>query len=170
MYTHPNSNIEHSVHGMLTAELARAAATPGSPEHTDLFPRLSAKMCWDAMLMCAAEANGIKCSQPVGIITAQQYDKVFDPGNSVTVADEVQLRSIPRGSFLGFVDRHNKWLIHAMIYLGDGEAAGTKNSNVLSRGKVIGWEILDLKDYFTKDRGLNAGRYMLATPVDGQKI
>ena len=81
-------------------------------------------MCWDAVAACQGRPPG-------------RYIDTFDE----IVRDVATLRSIPEGATIGFFDRGT--LAHVMISLGNGEAAGNKNSCV-GIGEMVGWERHDL--------------------------
>lgn len=51
------------------------------------------------------------------------------------------LRAIPEGATIGFFD--GSTLVHVMLSLGNGHAAGNKNG-CIGMGSPIGWEALDL--------------------------
>ena len=181
MYLHPNSHIDHSALltecGNRTAALADQVAMQGAG-HAE-YGRLSGAMCWDSMLICACLAQGVNCQElqsacdsgrisiSPAIMDSDNYDRVFDlETRDVTSVNDL-LNAVTPGSFIGFV-RPNNQLGHAMIYIGDGFGAGNKNDCVFSNGSIIGWERLDLRDFFGVDAQSNAGTRMVARPVEGQ--
>jgi hypothetical protein len=180
MYIHENSHIDHSALatqcGSRTAALADQVAMQRAG-HAE-YGRLSGAMCWDSMLICACLAQGVNCQElqsacdsgrislSPAIIDSDSYDRVFDleTWNVTSVND---LLNVTPGSFIGFI-RPNNQLGHAMIYIGGGFGAGNKNDCVFSSGSIIGWEKLDLRDFFGDDAQRNAGTRMVARPVECQ--
>jgi hypothetical protein len=106
--------------GPTAASIAREAARGRGT----YFTALTGLMCWDAVAACQGRPPG-------------RYIDTIDE----LVRDVVTLRSIPEGATIGFFDRGT--LVHVMIGVGNGEAAGNKNACV-GTGSDIGWEILDL--------------------------
>jgi len=109
------------MNGPTAANIAREAARGGNSTY---FGALSQQMCWDAVAACQGRPPG------------RHIDE-----NAQVVANMDALRTIPEGATIGFFDGGT--LVHAMISLGGGSAAGTKNACV-GLGNPIGWEILDL--------------------------
>jgi hypothetical protein len=175
----PNSPLDHdaltTACGQRTADLALAVATQtGHPEYS----LLSSAMCWDAMLLCAGIAQGVNCadlqpycdSRRIGfnIINRHNRRRVFDEASTQDITSVAQmLNTVTPGSFIGFI-RPNDEIGHAMIYIGNGFAAGNKNDCVFSAGSMFGWERLDLRDFFGVDAARNPGTGMVARPVEGQ--
>ena len=118
--------------GHRAAQIARDAAT-GRNEH---YLSLSSKMCWDAVAHCQQLAG----AHIGGGITSDGYNHVISLSDP-TINNRSTMWQIPQGSFIGFFD--NTRLIHAMIAVGFGMAAGNKNA-CIGIGAPIGWEILDL--------------------------
>jgi hypothetical protein len=182
MYHFPNANIGDDANrtadpGSRTAVLARDA----TDTRHELYDRLSACMCWDAMLICAWKARGVRNAAlddadargtrigMLNIIISRQYGRVFDR-NTYEVASEDQISRIAPGSFLGFINQNDNTLAHAMIYIGGVWGVGTKNDCVFTSGNPVGWEVIDLRAFFTTDRGRNSRRKMVARRVEGQTI
>lgn len=109
------------MNGPTAANIAREAAR--GPNST-CFNALSEQMCWDAVAACQGREPG----------------RHIDDSAELVASDDA-LRSIPEGATIGFFDSGT--LVHAMISLGGGSAAGTKNG-CIGMGNPIGWEILDL--------------------------
>jgi hypothetical protein len=106
--------------GPTAANIAREAAeTQGT-----YFTSLSNEMCWDAVALCQGREPG------------RHIDE-----NATLVRNDGDLSYIPEGATIGFFD--GGVLVHAMISLGQGLAAGNKNA-CIGQGSPIGWEILDL--------------------------
>lgn len=107
--------------GPKAAERAREAARGMESTY---FQALSSQMCWDAV---AAVQN-----KPPG----RHIDE-----NAAVVSSLDGLRAIPEGATIGFFD--GKTLVHVMLSVGEGSAAGNKNA-CIGMGNPVGWEILDL--------------------------
>lgn len=119
--------------GHIAAQVARDAYTGGM---TPMFRKLSGQMCWDAVVTCQKEAG----RRDPGEITINNHGQVISTDDgAVTSIGEMQ--RVPQGSFVGFFDAGR--LVHAMIAVGAGCAAGNKNA-CIGIGNPIGWEILDL--------------------------
>lgn len=97
-------------------------------------------MCWDAVAYCQVQAG----RPDPGDITVDNHDGVISAVDPV-VADQGEMQHVPQGSFVGFFEGDR--LIHAMICVGAGMAAGNKNA-CIGVGSPIGWEILDLGPFF----------------------
>ena len=108
------------MNGTTAANIAREAARG----HGTYWRALSEQMCWDAVAACQGRAPG------------RHIDE-----NATAVNNIDALRSIPEGATIGFFDGSK--LVHVMISLGGGQAAGTKNG-CIGMGSPIGWESLDL--------------------------
>jgi hypothetical protein len=184
--------------GARTADVARKAADPilsvnygGLPTPRGVTPfqvsdqlhwanvqqTLSRYNCWNAMLVCAHLANGIR-SQAVefayqaqrsdlGIITSDNYHLVFDDQTRQIVSYQQLVQYAPVGSFIGFV--RGQILMHAMIYLGNGWGAGTANGCLFSRARS-GWEMINLDEFFDSRNQLSRGVKMIVRPVSWQVI
>ena len=110
--------------GPRAAAIAREAAR-GQGTY---FKALSEQMCWDAVAACQNKPPG------------RHIDE-----NDQVVGNADALMSIPEGATIGFFAPGT--LVHVMIGLGNGEAAGNKNA-CIGTGNPIGWEILDLMPYW----------------------
>lgn len=108
------------MNGTTAAGIAREAAR-GQGTY---FTQLTNQMCWDAVALCQ--------NRPPG-----RY--IDESDRAIQNADA--LRNIPEGATIGFFNAGT--LVHAMISLGGGEAAGNKNG-CIGMGHDLGWEILDL--------------------------
>lgn len=124
------------------AQTAREATDPEHP----LYLELSAAMCWDAVKHCAVRAGALTPS-----VDAQH--------GLVSVADgEIRgrdaMEALPAAHAVGFFDGNR--LVHLMISLGHGHAAGNKN-DCIGMGHSAGWEALDLKRLkWNMDGGITA--------------
>jgi hypothetical protein len=181
MYLQPNSHIDQrsllKQCGPRTSELANQVAMGGF-DHAE-FARLSNPMCWDSMLLCAGLAQGVYCEElqsacdsgrnNLTIMNKTHYGRVFDYKTREVRSMVELLGTVKPGSFIGFIGADNL-MAHAMIYIGDGFGAGNKNDCVFSNGLNIGWQKIDLRRFFTIDAQRNAGRKMVARPVEGQSI
>lgn len=104
---------------------------------------LTALMCWDAVKYCALKA---------GIIDQNKYNRLQGKYDLVSPTDQVivganAMYRLERGNVIGFYwqDNNDTKLVHAMISLGKGLAAGNKNDCV-GVGQPVSWEKLDLSN------------------------
>jgi hypothetical protein len=116
------------------ANFARKMARNNASED---YRILSSQMCWDAVKYCALKA---------GVINAAKYQRIQAKTDMVNFTDPIALGPdallrLRPGHVLGFFVGMN--IIHAMIYTGQGKAAGNKNDCV-GVGRSVGWELLDL--------------------------
>ncbi len=127
----------------------KAANDTGSQD----FTALSTKMCWAAVGFLAVP----------DIIKQKRFDQLFPSPNGGTydvvgpalipkesgniVKDTKDLTALEPGEVLGFYDGDK--LTHAMLYTGDGCAAGNKNG-CIGVGNPIGWEKLNLANGWGK--------------------
>lgn len=131
--------------GMKFAKKADDATNQGSA----LFASLSAMMCWDAVLACAHNAGILNDAQVVAMkpTNVEQWDK-FVPLREPHVQTRKHMRLVPPGALLAFLEVSRvgipRKIIHAMVSLGNGWAAGTKN-NCLDIGMGV-WEKHNLAD------------------------
>jgi len=141
-----------------------------------LYQKLSMMQCWDAALFCAWCAKGIDCadvnvaSSMFTVTSADNYSRIFG-NNPRTVTSAAQLMKMPEGCFVGFVSGTGV-LRHCMLHLSNGMGAGNKSDCVISDAHTIGWEILDMGQFFFKDKNLNANSTtrIIYAPVVGQVI
>jgi hypothetical protein len=144
---------------------------------------LSARMCWDAALLCAWSVKGIHCDRVD--LARNAYEVVTDSGRSFTrlfpdqstrpVRSAAELAALPAGMFIGFVHGHDtaeRRLRHVMIHVGDGWGVGNKNDCILRAGHSIGWERLDMRAFFLADRNFNGNdrTTMICVPIQGQTV
>lgn len=128
--------------GHIAAQIARDAATNDSSE---LYLTCSSQMCWDAAIECQVRA-GAKRPQPV---TTQSHDHVIGLSDTaITTAREMQ--RVPQGASVGFF--RDGTLMHFMIAVGAGLAAGNKNQ-CIGIGNPVGWEILNLAEHLNWGNG-----------------
>ena len=121
--------------GYEAARFARDAAT----DKTALYRELSAKMCWDAVARCMELAGVVIHPKQIYGEAYAHVISLDDPA----IADRATMQRVPQGAFIGFFDGNR--LIHAMIAVGYGCAAGNKNA-CIGIGGPVGWEILNLGD------------------------
>jgi hypothetical protein len=146
------------------AEFARDIAGVG-PDNP-VWVELSNEMCWDAVVSCAYKAGGLSRDEFTGLyrhITIDNYARYVSRTDPV-VRNAADMRTVPPGAFLGFVDCSTNRLAHAMLCVGHGYAAGTKNKCIAEMGKPIGWEILDLAiklPFVREDVGTVRGRQVV---------
>lgn len=130
------------------ASVARACATN---QATQEFRALSGKMCWTAVIHCAHLAGVIDVNKHRSLTQPELHGELtysrLVSENDPQVVDALSMRSVPEGHAVGFFQKDNNKIVmvHAMISLGNGRAAGNKN-NCVGVGKAVGWEILDLAD------------------------
>jgi hypothetical protein len=148
----------------------------------NLYVRLSGMLCWDSSLICAWIAGGIDLVPPpnatqlqsdvyyhnvsqLGLVNQDYYANVF---TSPSRASASLVDDIPLGSFLGFVTPNRK-LAHVMLYVGDGLAAGSNNACIFGNLARGGWEVLDLRHFFSSGAYRNGTR-LIYQPVEGQMV
>lgn len=140
-------------------ELARFAENVATARTSDRFLELSGLMCWDGVIRCALDANAISRhrARQLSWITWREDFSMFVSRDDARVQDADEMRRVPAGAFVAFIeveppDRLNRGfgvpegrrhIIHAMVSLGNGLAAGNKNS-AIGIGESVGWEVLDL--------------------------
>lgn len=142
-----------------SADQLTAYADAATKKNSEQFHTLSSLMCWSAV---------IRCAQYAGAITKDRADRLerinwkedfssFVSHSDTLVRTPHEMLMVPPGAFIAFyrVDqpdpRHrfeNDWLgkrriVHAMLSLGYGHAAGNKNS-CIGIGHDVGWERLNL--------------------------
>ncbi|HQX91838.1 MAG TPA: hypothetical protein PL007_00025 [Thermomonas sp.] len=120
--------------GHIAAQIARDTATGKSSEY---FTLLSGKMCWDAVIECQVLA-GIKRPHS---ITTHSHDHVISLTDDKAVCSATDMLGVPQGASIGFF--RDGTLMHFMICVGAGMAAGNKNA-CIGIGSPVGWEILQL--------------------------
>lgn len=137
--------------GHIAAQIARDAATNNlSP----LYIVCSGKMCWDAAIECQVMA-GVARPQPV---TTLAHDHVISLEDG-KVENEYQMQRVPQGASIGIF--RGQTLIHFMIAVGAGSAAGNKNA-CIGIGSPVGWEIINLANGLTwKEGGFECGDHVL---------
>ncbi len=118
--------------GHEAARVARDAAT----NQDQTWATLSGLMCWDAVVYCQVAAGRL----PPAAITIGNHGEVISEDDT-RVTTSAGMRAVPQGAFIGFFDVGR--LMHAMIAVGHGLAAGNKNE-CIGIGAPVGWEILDL--------------------------
>jgi hypothetical protein len=120
-----------------TCEYAGSVAKGAAQQNSQEYKVLSAKMCWDAVKHVAVLAGVIDDARANGLAHTSMIrlsDKV--------VAHPDAMGNLPAGHVLGFFEGER--LIHAMVSIGEGKAAGNKN-DCIGVGGPVGWEVLDLK-------------------------
>ena len=128
------------------ANFARKMSSPTSAEYINL----SGLMCWDAVMYCALRA---------GIIDQRKYDRLRGDQDLVALSDFAvagpnAMYRLEPGNAIGFFwsTPQGVTMVHAMLCVGKGLAAGNKNKCV-GAGNFVGWEILDLINGFDKNKG-----------------
>jgi len=130
--------------GYIAAAYARNCAYHhGIPD----YAKLSDLLCWDAVIYCAYKSGAISKSK---FITLCEYIRnmkfsAFIAEDDPMISSMADMQKVPLGSFLGFFAMYgNQYkLVHTMIAVGSGCAAGNKNISI-GLGNSSGWEILDL--------------------------
>ena len=122
--------------------VAMAEREAGEDGRTGLYGELTALMCWSAVAHCAYKAGSItekKCEniKNLDVANSEAYVTTAD----TEVKDASVMSDVPAGSFLGFFNGDT--IVHGMLALGKGRAAGNKNS-CIGIGAHLGWQILDL--------------------------
>ena len=121
--------------GHIAAQIARDAATNDSSE---LYLVCSTQMCWDAAIECQVRA-GVKDPRPV---RTDKHDHVISIKDTA-VTNKFEMQRVPQGASIGFF--RDGTLMHFMIAVGFGLAAGNKNACIgIGNPAGVGWEILDL--------------------------
>ena len=119
--------------GHIAAQIARDTATGKMSEY---FTLLSGKMCWDAAIECQVLAGVDRPAQ----ISTHNHDHVISLSDKA-VCSATDMLGVPQGASLGFF--RDGTLVHFMICVGAGMAAGNKNA-CIGLGNPVGWEILQL--------------------------
>ena len=150
----------------LKSHAEAVANDPGGQEYLEL----SSLMCWSAAIRCALNAGAITAikAQRLESLDWSEDFSAFVSRADTRVRNAAEMRSVPAGAFIAFIrvdppdayfrfiddPRGKRHIVHAMLSLGNGWAAGNKNSCV-GIGRHVGWEILNLAD------GLNwtGGKY-----------
>ncbi len=127
--------------GHIAAQIARDTATGSMSEY---FTLLSSKMCWDAAIECQVLAG---VERPA-LISTHNHDHVISLSDKA-VCSATDMLGVPQGASIGFF--RDGTLMHFMICVGAGMAAGNKNA-CIGIGGPVGWEILQL----TKDLQWNS--------------
>jgi hypothetical protein len=145
----------------LAAKLA-SKGTAGQPE----FRQLDELSSLRAAIMCARAADAVTNAE-FGVLDAIAWSESATDGNfsafvgdnARRVVNEEELRGLPPGAFVAFIELdpgqtfplpggvglgQRRKLIHAMVSLGNGRFAGTQNQRGIGRGHNDRWEILDL--------------------------
>ena len=161
--TGTSAQINQETKGAHLAEFAMACATEKSKnKYKNYRKKLNEEMCWNAVVLCARLSKVIneeesKKLKPQNGIEYKMYSNFVDPEKDTLVRNVEEMVKVPKGSFIGFFEtlskeeEHqsiklkagDKILIHAMLAVGDGKAAGNKNS-CIGIGSFVGWEILNL--------------------------
>lgn len=120
----------------------RAATNLDGKSYMDLTVR----MCWDAVMHCAVAANIITESRASLLESKLEMVNTSD----FAVKNHAQLMQVEAGCALGFFDGNK--IVHCMISLGGGMAAGNKN-DCMGFGMSVGWEKHDLSILRWNDNG-----------------
>ena len=165
------------------ADLAQHARSVAADEQSDEFLALSGLICWSAVIECGRRAGAISAERARAIehIDWSKDFSDFVSRDDTRVEDAAAMRRVPPGAFMAFIEvgqpdsldrligrrEGRRRIIHAMVSLGGGWAAGNKNL-CIGIGNPVGWEILNLAD----DLNWLAGRTydnVNAFPINVQK-
>ena len=111
-----------------------------------MFRICSAMMCWDAAIECQIKAG----VQSPGNVSTDSHDNVISLDDDNAVTNKHEMQRVPQGASMGFF--RDRTLVHFMIAVGAGCAAGNKN-HCIGIGNPVGWEILNLAEKLTWGRG-----------------
>ena len=151
------------------AQKAEECTKAGTEEHREL----SSEFCWDAVVKCAFWADAIGKKEYLLLYNSILKDKYsnFVSPNAPIVRNKADMLSVPKGSFLAFISDEEigtkqhlggmvGHLIHAMVAIGGGWAAGT-NNGCIGGCAAANWEKLDLANklnWAPKGTGFTARR------------
>jgi hypothetical protein len=133
--------------GTLAYAASVAKGSAADPLKSAEGKQLSSMMCWDAVLHCARLADVIDEGTYKGILGKQTPDNhVLVSPSDKAIGSAGEMGGVPEGHAIGFFTKpKGTWLmIHAMVSVGGGKAAGNKNA-CLGIGSPVGWEVIDLK-------------------------
>jgi hypothetical protein len=106
---------------------------------------LGSQTCWNAVIDCARRADAISNARARSLqfSTSRTNWTGFVPPDAPDIRTPYDLDDVPRGSFIAFLERTHEGLvlIHAMVYLGVGWAAGSNNAVV---GGSPAWDRINL--------------------------
>ena len=133
--------------GTLAYAASVAKGSAADPLNSAEGKKLSSMMCWDAVAHCARLASIVDEGTYKGILSKQSSNThVLVTPKDKAVGSAGDIGSVPEGHALGFFTKaKGPWImIHAMVSVGGGKAAGNKNA-CLGIGNPVGWEVIDLK-------------------------
>jgi hypothetical protein len=143
----------------VVANMARWCAHHPNSAETN---QLASKMCWDSVLHLLVLAEVIEDDDYKRI----DRDSIVNP-NDPAIANAQAMRNLPAGRLLGFFDGTR--MIHTMVSLGGGEAAGNKN-DCIGAGAPVGWQVLNLaRDLAWNGAGIDAPRGVLKRSAGNEK-
>ena len=133
------------------ADVARKCANQGTME----FNVLSSLMCWDAVAHLAMLAGIIDEARWKALKGKDRmvFADALAPISAPSVLGQAGMAGLPAGQAIMFYE--GTVPIHAMISLGNGEAAGTKN-DCIGIGAPLGWEVLNLSGLAWNATGIAA--------------
>jgi hypothetical protein len=129
-----------------TKEAAQVAVGAANLRNSHEWKKLTSLMCWDAIFHCAYLAGIINHSKYKALLASPNRQFHLVRYTDSTINNATAMKAIPPGHAIGFfVEEQNKtWrMIHVMLSVGDGKAAGNKN-DCIGVGSMVGWEVLDL--------------------------
>lgn len=136
---------------MPLADYAREVAAERNGERNQYLSRLAAI---DAVIACAFQAGTLDQPQADRLWDMDWWDNfsAFVGPDDQLVLNQFDLASLPAGNFLAFIEvdepesgktEGRRHLLHAMISLGEGLAAGCRNDLIEQPQDGDAWQILD---------------------------
>ncbi len=142
--------------------------TTGNSQQRAEALRIGAMMCWDAVMDVAQAAGGIQTRVNV---QGFQYNRMFPQGSPV-VANAQAAIVLPVGCFVGFITPPPaQQLVHVMIHVGVGWAAGTNNGSMFPAAQLGGiWQLINLTSFFGSAPHTQRGIQMIYRTVNGMGL
>lgn len=139
--------------------------TTGNSQQRAEALRIGALMCWDAAMDVAQAAGGI---QNRANIQGLQFNQMFPPVQPLPVVPNAQAATaLPVGCFVGFIEPPAPKLVHVMIHVGVGWAAGTNNGSMFPANPGGLWQLINLTSFFGSLPQTQRGIRMIYRPVNG---
>jgi hypothetical protein len=123
-------------------------------------------MCWDAAMDVAQAAGGI---QHRANIQGFQFNPMFPPVPAPPVVPSAQAATmLPVGCFVGFMaPTPAPMLVHVMIHVGVGWAAGTNNGSMFPSQIGGIWQLINLTSFFGSPPHTRRGIQMIYRTING---
>ncbi|OKH45563.1 hypothetical protein NIES2101_26285 [Calothrix sp. HK-06] len=125
---------------------AQVAVGAANRRDSHEWQKLTSLMCWDAIFHCAYLASIINDDKYKALLASRDKQFHLVKYTDSTINNATAMQAIPPGHAIGFfVEEQDKtWrMIHVMLSVGGGKAAGNKN-DCIGVGSMLGWEVLDL--------------------------